>query len=104
MNGIKTILVILAAALFFVGGPVAGYAQSEQDDALGARKLEDVIPYGIIARQVESRFNGRVVGQKLRRGANKNWVYDLRILRNNGEVIYVVVNAHTGRVIRTKGR
>lgn len=104
MKWLKIIVLSLVVVLPLSAGPGPVWAQAEQDEALKNRKNEDLIPYGRIARQVERQFNGRVVGQNLRKD-NGRWVYQLRLLRDeDGKVIVVVVDAKTGRVIRTSGR
>ena len=101
-------LKIIAVCLFGFMAPEAGgvlpaMAQSDQDEALKGRKKGDIIPYGQIAKQAARQFGGRVVGQNLRQNGGR-WVYVLRILRDNGQVIEAVYDAKTGRLLRTSGR
>ena len=104
-------LVIALLALDAPGGigvPMLGgapaYAQQDQNDALRARKRGNLIPYGKISRRAERQFKGRVVGQRVRQYSKDRWVYELRILRQDGQVISVVMDAHTGEVLGTRGR
>ncbi len=88
----------------FSFGTSPAYAQSEQDEAKAARDRGNIIPYGTISRRIEQSFGGRVVGQRVREFSAGRWVYELRLLKNNGEVISVVVDAHTGEVLTSQGR
>ena len=94
----------LVALFFLTAPPEAVAARQDQDEAQKARKQENLIPYGQIARRAVSQFGGRVVGQKLRQTGSNSWVYDLRLLMEDGKVLQVAMDAKTGRVISTKGR
>ncbi len=87
-----------------VFGVAPALAQQDQNDALKARKRGNLIPYGKISRRAERQFGGRVVGQRVRQYSSNRWVYELRILRKDGQVISVVIDAHTGEVLGTRGR
>ena len=90
-------------------GPGAGFAllsppvhaMDEQDDVLEAIKRGDVMPYSKIKRIVESKLDGVVVGQQIRR-TNRGWQYDLRVRRKDGRVLMATVNARTGEIVRTR--
>lgn len=104
MKWLKTIALLLSIILPVETSLAPARAQVEQDEALKNRKREDLIPYGQITRQVERQFGGRVVGQDLRQSGGR-WVYNLRVLKDrDGSVIVVLVDAKTGRIIRTSGR
>lgn len=74
-------------------------AQNEQDILFRARNRSNLMPYGQIVREVEQHWNGRVVGQSVQQTGPDQWVYDLRILQSQGQVIRVIVDAQTGRLI-----
>ena len=106
MKLLRIISLTLVSVFLLTAQPEVLFAQGkgEQDSVLKGRKQGDLIPYGQIARQAERQFGGRVVGQKVRQLGPDHWVYELRILRPNGVVINVVIDAKTGRVISTSGR
>ncbi len=99
---------LIAIALSLVVGPVdfalAAEKKRDQDQARGVMKQQKIIPYGEIARRVERRFKGRVVGQELRRFSRERWVYELKILEDSGRVVSVLVDAHSGQVMGSRGR
>ncbi len=110
MRKLLILLVMTLLTLTAPDGPQAwfsanpAYAQQDQNDALKARKRGNLIPYGQISRRAERQFKGRVVGQRVRQYSQDRWVYELRILRQDGQVISVVIDAHTGEVLATRGR
>lgn len=93
------------AAIFLTSVyPEASFAfADEQDRALELRKKEKLIPYGEIVRRAQSQFGGRVVGQRLKEQGSL-MVYELKILKPNGQVIVALYNARTGRVISSRGK
>ena len=98
------ILLFFTAVGLAVASPSFAFSQKgEQDRALELRKNSDLVPYGEIARRAVDRFGGRVVGQKLK-DENGKPVYELRLLKPDGKVLIVIMDAKTGRVIRTRGR
>ncbi len=101
---VRTLIFALLAAAVFAAGPVfPSFAQKgEQDRALELRKNQDLIPYGEIAKKAERQFGGRVVGQSLKDQGGR-MVYELRLLKPDGKVLIVVMDAKTGRVLRTRG-
>jgi uncharacterized membrane protein YkoI len=80
-----------------------GMPQAEQNKALEARKLANIIPYGQIARRAKKRFGGRIVNQKLFQTGLEKWVYELKVLRKNGKVVSVTMDAQTGKILKTRG-
>jgi uncharacterized iron-regulated membrane protein len=111
MRKLLILLVIAFLAMPAAGGPdlalfasAPALAQQDQNDALKARKRGNLIPYGQISRRAERQFKGRVVGQRVRQYSRNRWVYELRILRQDGQVISVVIDAHTGEVLGSRGR
>ena len=63
---------------------------------------EKLADYGRLKRMVERRFKGRVVNQELRRNATPP-TYRFRLVREDGSVVDVVVNARTGEIMSVKG-
>lgn len=98
------IAIALSAVLAPADFALAAEKKRDQDQARGVMKAQKIIPYGEIARRVESRFKGRVVGQQLRQFSRERWVYELKILEDNGQVVSVLVDAHSGQVMGSRGR
>ncbi len=100
--------ILIAIALSMVMAPtdsaVAAEKKSDHDEVRGVMKQQKILPYGEIARLVKSRYNGRIVGQELRKFSRERWVYEMKVLRDDGQVIMVLVDAHSGRIMGGRGR
>ncbi len=83
------------------GGVLGAFAMDEHDDVLQAIKRGELMSYAKIKRIAESKLQGVVVGQKLRR-TNRGWQYDLRIRRKDGKVLVAIVDARTGEIVATR--
>jgi len=104
MKFLRIIFTGLVCLHFLAADPGAAFAQREQDEALKNRKQGDLKPYGQIAREAERQFGGRVVGQKLRQTGSDSWVYELKLLMDDGKVLMVTMDAKTGKVLKKSGR
>lgn len=98
-------ILILISALCLMPYSMAGsaFAQSDQDDALRAVRSGQIMPYGQIRKMTERALGGTVIGQNPPRRVGKRWIYNLRVLQKNGQVVQVVVDARNGRVLRKRG-
>jgi len=102
--------IIITVALSVAGGSITATAQSRQmprpqhseKQQTKAQDNKKLIPYGKVARKVAKRFGGRVVGQGVSEVGGAV-VYELRVLKKDGRVIFVTVNARTGKILRTRG-
>jgi uncharacterized membrane protein YkoI len=99
---------LIAIALTMTMAPTdfaaAAEKKRDQDQVRGVMKQQKLIPYGEIARRVQSRFKGRIVGQELRQYSRERWVYELKILKIGGQVVSVLVDAHSGQILGSRGR
>ena len=100
--------ILIAIALSMVMAPtdsaVAAEKKRDHDEVRGVMKQQKILPYGEIARLVKSRYNGRIVGQELRKFSRDRWVYEMKVLRDDGQVIMVLVDAHSGQIMGGRGR
>lgn len=88
-----------------IGGTAPGSARTDQGGQAYQERLDkDLMPYGKIKKLAEKRFNGRVVNQDLlaepRQGPPR---YKLRLIRRDGSVLDVTIDARTGDVLDVKG-
>lgn len=76
------------------------------DRARSAVKAGEIRPLGEIRQRVSRQFPGRIVGVELyeQGGGRKNWIYDVRVLTGQGNVLAVKMDARTGNVLSVKGR
>jgi len=103
MRARSLIGILLIGAALTAAAPELAFAQRDQDSMYKGRKQGTLIPYGQIEREIERHFDGRVIGQSIRQTGPDQWVYELRVLRANGKVVMVIVDAQTGRIIRSSG-
>jgi len=90
---------ILAAALLATGGE--GAFARDHDDARRAVEAGDARPLVDILDVVKGKLPGQVVGVKLEREAGA-WMYELRVVDDNGRLFEIHVDAKSGEIERTK--
>ncbi len=76
------------------------------DDARRAVQSGTIRSLTDIRGQVRRQFSGRIVGVELyenRAGGGPDWIYDVRVLNQRGEVMAVEMDARTGNVLGVKG-
>lgn len=77
------------------------------DRARRAVEQGTIRPLEEIRDRVQSQFNGRIVGLELYENPNRGvagWVYDVRVLTREGNVMAVEMDARTGRVMSVRGK
>jgi len=89
---------VLAVAL---AGPVV--AQSDQQRARDAMQSGRVRPLQQILIQVHQRFPGRILNAWLEQGGAGLWIYRLKLLDLQGNIVGVVVDARNGLVLQVFG-
>lgn len=102
---------LIAISLAFtinLATPVDGTAFADRgrdnDRAREELKKEKILSYRDIKRRVKSRFDGKIVGQTLRERGGGRMIYDLSLKRKDGRVVRVIVDAHNGQILSTRGR
>lgn len=78
--------------------------QSDQERAHGERERGRILGYDVIMRRATGAVPGRVVGQSLDRTGSGRYVYRLRILQRDGNVVLVNLDAHTGEIVAIRGQ
>jgi uncharacterized membrane protein YkoI len=77
-------------------------AQSDQKSARDAADAGEIKPLSEVLHTVKARVPGQVLDVQLDK-TGRPWTYQIRIRSEKGNVILVVVNAHNGRILSTKG-
>lgn len=100
-------IVYLAAALFFLAQPLAA-ASDEQDSALQAFRSGEVAGLPRILSRARSAYTGRVLAVELQRSQAGNaaspWIYMVKMLTPQGNVIMLYLNAKTAAIQSVRGR
>ena len=76
----------------------------DHETARDAHRESQLVPYGRIQSAVQEQFSGRVVYQSLSPSKDGGWIYELKVLKDDGHVLMVFVDASSGEVLRTKGK
>lgn len=95
------LLTLVIAMFFVIGAPHIGAAQSAQDRARKAYKAGEIQPLNKVLHVVKSRHPGRVMDVDLQRGGH--WVYRIKILTREGDVLIVEVDASTANIMSVRG-
>jgi uncharacterized membrane protein YkoI len=83
----------------YAGKALVTLAQdNDHDDALKAIKRGEILSYDRIKSIAERELDGKMVGERLRR-TNQGWVYEVRVRRRDGKVVFAIINAGSGKVI-----
>ena len=98
--------VCLAVVLIFLAQPLAA-ASDEQDSALQAFRSGEVAGLPRILSRVRAAYAGRVLAVELIRkqagNAASPWIYMVKMLTPQGNVIMVYLNAKTGVIQSVRG-
>ncbi|MEM6410114.1 MAG: PepSY domain-containing protein [Pseudomonadota bacterium] len=99
----RTALLAIAATL--IAQPVAAQNswQSYSDGARQSRQNGDIIPLRDIIRRLERQYGGRYVNAELFSRSGGGSEYRIEWINSEGRKVLFVVDAQSGRVIRTQG-
>ena len=84
--------------------PVTGHAQERRDHERARAALEAglIRPLSELLAEVERRYAGRVIEAELDRDDGQ-WLYQFKLLPNNGRVFTIELDAATGLFLRSRG-
>jgi len=82
-----------------------GYRRDRGDHDRTLRDYREgrIRPFAEIRRRVQRTVGGRILDARLDR-RNSPWIYRLRVLTDDGQVLAVRLNAQTGRILDVKGK
>ena len=86
-------------------------ASEDHDRARKALEAGEVLPLRTILDKVERDFPGQVVDVELERsherdhaGGGGRWIYEIKLLRSNGALVKLKLDARDGTLVTQKGR
>jgi uncharacterized membrane protein YkoI len=94
---VKRSLLLAMALLALLGGPAA--AKSDQQRAREALQAGEILPLGAILASVNRQVEGRVLNAWLEKG-KQGWIYRLKLLDRDGNIVGVVADARTGEILQ----
>lgn len=77
--------------------------RGDHDRTLRDYREGRIRPFAEIRRRVQRQVGGRILDARLDR-RNSPWIYRLRVLTDDGQVLAVRLNAQTGRILDVKGK
>jgi len=100
-------LVRLAAGAAFASAPVVAHAREprrarDHDRAREALERGEALPLAEILARVRPELGGEVVGVSFERdrGNDGRWIYEFKVIRPDGRLVEVDVDARTARVLK----
>lgn len=101
-------LLLLALAVCLLGAALVVVPQlalaerspaRDHDRARAALLAGEILPLGIILERVQRRFPGHMLEVELEREDGR-WVYEIKLLHDNGGLLQLEIDARNGRVLR----
>jgi uncharacterized membrane protein YkoI len=100
---------LCAAVMAFVGA--TSVASEGHDRARKALEAGEVLPLRTILERIERDHPGQVIDVELERdhergaaGGGGRWIYEIKLLRTNGALVKLKLDARDGTLIPHKGR
>lgn len=97
---LRAVLLRMAMLPFLATGPALADPR-DQDDVRLAVERGEILPLAVILDAVRSQLPGEIVGVEIDQ-KNGLWLYEFRVLGNQGQLYEVYVDAHSGRIARIK--
>lgn len=95
---VAAMLLASAALAAAAWAPAAWADDDDQDEARAAVERGEILPLADILDRVQPELPGRVLGVELER-EDGVWIYELKILRDDGRRVEVEVDAATAAVL-----
>ena len=106
----RTLRGLMCAAMLACAGASA-IASEDHDRARKALEAGEVLPLRTLLEKVEREFPGQVVDVELERsherdnaGGGGRWIYEIKLLRPNGALVKLKLDARDGTLITQKER
>ncbi|CAM3543960.1 PepSY domain-containing protein [Parendozoicomonas haliclonae] len=95
---------LLALLIFCL--PLAAQARDYDLDSHKAREAVDkgdAVSYDVLESSIRQRFYGRIIRVEMEKD-DGIWIYELRLLQDDGRVVEMELNARTLQVLEIEGR
>lgn len=98
---------LLAALLVWLAvvalAPAQAQADSDHDRARAALQAGQVLPLRTVLERLEREHPGQVLEVELE-PEHGRWVYEVRVLQNDGQLLKLELDARTGAVLKRRVR
>lgn len=98
LHRVRTLTLAVALLAAFGGAPSLA---RDQDQARQALQAGEIRPLAEILDAVRGKLPGEIVRVRLEQETD-GWMYELRVVDDNGRLFEIHVNARSGKVERTK--
>ena len=95
-----TLAALLALAL---ASPLA-LADSDQDRARAAVQAGKVLPLKAVLERLEREQPGQVLAIELEQDDDGRWIYEIKLLQNDGRLVKLDVDARTAQVLKLEAK
>lgn len=92
---------LLAASMLFTNGYVYGHSAMDHDQARQALAAGEILSLSKIIEKIESNYVGQILEVELERKDGR-WLYEIKILQQDGLKIKLKVNAADGMLLLDK--
>jgi uncharacterized membrane protein YkoI len=75
----------------------------DHDRARQAMEAGNILPLSTIIKQLERAYPGQFLEVELEHEDDR-WLYEIKLMRDNGALIKLELDASNGEIIRIKGR
>lgn len=101
MNTWWTLLATTAFSAALLACPWPARADNDHDRARAALQAGEILPLPKVLESVSKDHPGHVLEVELDR-ENGRWVYELKILQSNGQIVKLELDARNGQVLKRK--
>lgn len=85
------------------GAPALAGGNGDHERALEAVRAGQVLPLRVVLERLERERPGQVMEVELERG-DGGWVYEVKLLREGGELVRLKLDARTAAVLESKSK
>ena len=100
--GIRFIAVLMSLFLFLPLSPHS-LADNDHERARSALESGEILPLQTIIAKLEQIYPGQILEVELDRDDDL-WIYEIKLVRDNGVLIKIKLDASDGRLLGVKGR
>lgn len=100
--GTRSRCVLMAVFLLLPLAPQS-FADNDHERARAALESGEILPLQKIIAKLEQIYPGQILEVELERDDGL-WVYEIKLVRTNGVLIKIEVDASDGRLLKVKGR
>ncbi len=97
------LIALLMTAFLLLPLPLRSLADSDHDRAREALESGEILPLRTIIARLELDYPGQILEVELDHDDDL-WVYEIKLVRANGVLIKIKLDASDGRLLGVKGR